>query len=266
MISTTTKQLLRAFSDQPKQLQSSASPSARSASTQDSVRSTIPSDVSDTSSGICSSDNIDPAQLMTLEGPTISTATNDDANHDANVDTNHDTNDDVNDDANVDTDVDTNNAHRTKEDSNSKRTLGSSSSVAFSTVEIRSFPIILGDNPACDDNGPPLAIDWQHVSSQRVRIDQYEEWRERQGGKKELRDLKIGGFFRQKLLRRSGTCTKEEIYSRMDEMERIRKTRMRSRSKYLFWLRVKSFFSSRKKTSVSRVDSGKTYSVASNDI
>ena len=128
------------------------------------------------------------------------------------------------------------------------------SEVRFSTIEIRSFPIILGDNPACDQYGPPLTIDWEPESTKKVQVDIYEEFRGRFGNgkgagssgnnthrRRRLHDLKIGGFFRTRILRRSGVCTKEEIQKRMDEMSMIRQSRNRSKKWYFWQERLKEY-------------------------
>ncbi len=112
-----------------------------------------------------------------------------------------------------------------------------SSLVTFSHVEVRSFPIILGDNPACCD-GPPLTIDWDPMSCHKIQLDKYENIREERGIKS-TEELRISGFFRQILLRRSGVCTKEEILSRMEEMEKVRKQRNKTKLIYLFKLKLK---------------------------
>mmetsp|Transcript_19775 Transcript_19775/g.24939 ORF Transcript_19775/g.24939 Transcript_19775/m.24939 type:complete len:145 (+) Transcript_19775:193-627(+) len=113
--------------------------------------------------------------------------------------------------------------------------------VAFSYVEVRSFPIILGDNPACSGSGPPLEIDWNPVGSRKVQIDEYEH-EKRTRGIKNAEELKIGGFFRHVLLRRSGMFTNEEILSRMEEMEKVRRQRNKTKFVWLILFRIKNFF------------------------
>lgn len=45
--------------------------------------------------------------------------------------------------------------------------------VSFKDVEIRKYPIILGDNPACS-SGVPVTIDWTHDEGRIQKIEDYE--------------------------------------------------------------------------------------------
>lgn len=142
--------------------------------------------------------------------------------------------------------IDKNNSKKVNGSKKRSRSGASSSAVTFSTVEILSFPMILGDNPACDDNGPPLTISWEPEEFRKVLVDRFEERKDKLGHRT-LRELKIGGFFRQRLLNRSGVCTRDDIFNRMEEMQEIRRKRNRSKRFYLFRLKLKNFFFPRKK-------------------
>mmetsp|Transcript_38959 Transcript_38959/g.71976 ORF Transcript_38959/g.71976 Transcript_38959/m.71976 type:complete len:252 (-) Transcript_38959:96-851(-) len=48
--------------------------------------------------------------------------------------------------------------------------------ITFSTVEIRGYKTILGDNPSVS-SGPPLSIGWDVVSTVKVHVDVYETCR-----------------------------------------------------------------------------------------
>lgn len=50
--------------------------------------------------------------------------------------------------------------------------------VRFGTVELRVFPITLGDNPACT-HGPPITIEWDHVAAETMPVDVWESNRQR---------------------------------------------------------------------------------------
>ena len=54
--------------------------------------------------------------------------------------------------------------------------------VRFVSVELREYPIILGDNPSCTA-GPPIAIalDWDYDTLTSCTIDEYESMRLQSG-------------------------------------------------------------------------------------
>lgn len=133
-------------------------------------------------------------------------------------------------------------AHNVLSNSNSTSiTPALNSRVRFSTIEVRTFPIILGDNPACDQFGPPLSIDWEPETINKVQLDRYEEVRGQYGPKKRMHQLKMGGFFRQRILSRSNACTKQEMYERMEEMNKIRQSRNRAKKRYIWQERLKQY-------------------------
>lgn len=49
--------------------------------------------------------------------------------------------------------------------------------VQFGNVKIREYPIIIGDNVPTS-NGPPISIDWTHVSSMTVPLEDFESERD----------------------------------------------------------------------------------------
>jgi hypothetical protein len=49
-------------------------------------------------------------------------------------------------------------------------------SVRFSTLEIRTYPITLGDNPSVS-SGPPITLDWNPTSTQSFTVAAYESHR-----------------------------------------------------------------------------------------
>jgi hypothetical protein len=49
-------------------------------------------------------------------------------------------------------------------------TMFSSKSVSFGDVQVREFPMILGDNPACS-SGAPVSIDWDHVDEFTLTVN-----------------------------------------------------------------------------------------------
>jgi len=79
-------------------------------------------------------------------------------------------------------------------------------SVAFSDMEVRSYPLILGDNPSVS-YGPPVCLDWKHESVENVSIDFYEENR---GRRRKMSEMNLNYYARMDLLKESG-YTEEEI-------------------------------------------------------
>ena len=49
--------------------------------------------------------------------------------------------------------------------------------VSFDKVQIRFYPIIMGDNPSCCCLGPPLQIDFKHFKQVDCPLDKYESQR-----------------------------------------------------------------------------------------
>jgi hypothetical protein len=60
-------------------------------------------------------------------------------------------------------------------DSNESTSRKLKQKVSFTSLEIRSYPITLGDAPT--SNGPPVSLDWEHnpQSTQVYKIDSYEQ-------------------------------------------------------------------------------------------
>lgn len=61
-----------------------------------------------------------------------------------------------------------------------------SKSVQFSALQIRSFPMILGDHPCCT-TGLPVSLDWDHRKEEVVPIEEYESNREARSSRSSLR-------------------------------------------------------------------------------
>ena len=91
------------------------------------------------------------------------------------------------------------------DDNNSQSNELSHKSVTFTDVEVREYPICLGDNPSVLI-GAPLTIAWEAQSEGKLSIDDYETSRPDRRCSEELR---IPSFVREEMLRNNG-------YSRMD--------------------------------------------------
>jgi hypothetical protein len=61
-----------------------------------------------------------------------------------------------------------------------------SKSVQFSALQIRTFPMILGDHPCCK-TGLPVSLDWEHTKEEVVPIEEYESSRQVRSCRSSLR-------------------------------------------------------------------------------
>jgi hypothetical protein len=61
-----------------------------------------------------------------------------------------------------------------------------SKSVHFSALQIRTFPMILGDHPCCK-TGLPVSLDWDHTKEEIVPIEEYESSRQARSCRSSLR-------------------------------------------------------------------------------
>jgi len=93
-------------------------------------------------------------------------------------------------------------------------------SVNFSTLEIKSFPRRLGDNPSTT-SGPALTIAWDAESTTTVEVEEYEATR---GERRSLKDLRIPGYKRQAWLHEEGVTLKEvkEAHAKTLQIQRER--------------------------------------------
>lgn len=80
------------------------------------------------------------------------------------------------------------------------------SSVSFSTIEIKEYPIIAGDNPSVTI-GVPITIAWTPVETRRCTVDDYEERRQ---SPRSMVELRMPSSYRVDLLQRLG-FTRDEI-------------------------------------------------------
>eukprot|EP01083_Nonionella_stella_P087503 243490_1 len=112
--------------------------------------------------------------------------------------------------------------------------------VSFSTVLVSQFDLALGDNPSCSRAGPPLTICWKPCMTKIYQVDIFEA--NRVHCRRYNYDLRIDPVSRHTLLRRKGEHSIDQIFERMDEMEKIRISRRRSYTKYRMILWFKNLF------------------------
>lgn len=106
-------------------------------------------------------------------------------------------------------------------------------STSFSTVEIREYNIVIGDNPSVS-RGAPIGLGWKYVSSSPIKIDEYEFTRMSEGRLVTSFGARAGLILthlrRRSMLRYAG-FTEEEIKEATAEARRI-KAQRRSTIKY----------------------------------
>jgi hypothetical protein len=96
--------------------------------------------------------------------------------------------------------------------------------VSWSTVEIHSHAIQLGDNPAVS-HGPPVTITWKAFDSQTVSLEDYETHKPDQQRTKQ--QMAMPRTCREDILRKEG-CSRGEMKKAIEEVSTIRKSRARN--------------------------------------
>jgi hypothetical protein len=101
--------------------------------------------------------------------------------------------------------------------------------VSFENVEIRRYPMILGDNPSCR-YGCPVSLGWEHEETPTTSVDDYEDYRikhrpRRQG--KQLCQLILNYCQRKDIFLRMGLDS-GELKQREQEMLKIQRQRKRT--------------------------------------
>lgn len=96
--------------------------------------------------------------------------------------------------------------------------------VMFSNVEIRSYPIVLGDHPGCS-SGPPISLDWKHASSVKASVDAYEKLRPK---RRIINQLIVPSEYRKKMLRRNCNYTEKEMKDAMATIAEIKNSRQKT--------------------------------------
>lgn len=101
---------------------------------------------------------------------------------------------------------------------------GTSKKVTFSTLQIREFGIIPGDNPSVT-GGCPLSICWEYDNEFTCSVDDYEETRPKA---RSMTELRIPSRLRDERLRRVGFSRKEiqecTKYANITRLQRRRTT------------------------------------------
>jgi len=97
--------------------------------------------------------------------------------------------------------------------------------VRFSSVKIREYDMILGDNPS-SQCGPPVTIDWDYNEISSLSLDQYEDNRV---PRRTYRQMFINGRYRAHILSYSAGHTEDEILKSENDCKKIQKQRDNTR-------------------------------------
>eukprot|EP00980_Cylindrotheca_fusiformis_P030861 scaffold25535_cov117-Cylindrotheca_fusiformis.AAC.4 len=95
-------------------------------------------------------------------------------------------------------------------------------SVSFSSIEVREYPLCIGDNPGCK-RGVPIAIDWEYNQESRFSVDDYEE------AAAPGRVVKIPPPQRFKMLQKTEMYSRNEIMKQLKRVEADRQRRQITR-------------------------------------
>mmetsp|Transcript_16418 Transcript_16418/g.23359 ORF Transcript_16418/g.23359 Transcript_16418/m.23359 type:complete len:257 (+) Transcript_16418:69-839(+) len=93
--------------------------------------------------------------------------------------------------------------------------------VSFGSVQLREYPIILGDNPSCS-YGPPVTISWDYEEFDSIKIDDYEELR---GERRTMSEMMMNYYHRKHLLTVYCGYKKEDLKKAASVANRIKRQR-----------------------------------------
>lgn len=92
--------------------------------------------------------------------------------------------------------------------------------VRMGEIEIRTYPVILGDHPDCS-SGPPVTIAWEYSKRQVMNIDDFESNHSRRSGT----ELVMSYYDRKRLVRHYSRYTDQEINEAINEVNRVKRQR-----------------------------------------
>lgn len=96
--------------------------------------------------------------------------------------------------------------------------------VSFSSIEIREYPLCMGDNPGCL-RGVPITIEWTHTSERSLSLKEYEQAR----GEPNY-PIAIPPHKRFEMLMKTKLYTRGEIMKQLQKVENDRERRALSTS------------------------------------
>jgi len=93
--------------------------------------------------------------------------------------------------------------------------------VSFGSITCREYPVTLGDHPDCGC-GPPLTIEWDHVETKSMSVDEYEEEKPR---RRSLDQMVLPESYRLSLVKKCAGLSDTEIKLVVDGVKRTQKQR-----------------------------------------
>ena len=98
--------------------------------------------------------------------------------------------------------------------------------VQFSDLEIRTYPVTLGDNPSVS-SGPPLTLDWNYTTTHTFAVETYESQRP-PASRRKLSEMALPQSLRIELLCEDARISLRTIEAQCREVERCKKQRRRT--------------------------------------
>lgn len=111
-------------------------------------------------------------------------------------------------------------------------------SVSFSTIDVREFPVVVGDNPSTSA-GPPISISWNPNCELSIDIEEFEDYRNGEGygccRRRTGESLRLDAEQR-RYMALNGGSSYEEISAAVRQNHRVQRNRARpaNRSKHAF--------------------------------
>lgn len=126
----------------------------------------------------------------------------------------------------------------------------SESKLSFTSIEIREYSRVLGDNPSAF--GPPISLDWNHHFDAIININEYEDSRPT---RRKMHQLRMGPQTRLRLLKCDAGVTDDEIHHALKETKKIQKSRSLSDLTSPFW-RIEHMAQSAKRKIIRKIKVG----------
>mmetsp|Transcript_6 Transcript_6/g.7 ORF Transcript_6/g.7 Transcript_6/m.7 type:complete len:408 (-) Transcript_6:71-1294(-) len=115
------------------------------------------------------------------------------------------------------------------DDASSVASSASKRSISFSKVEIRDYDRAVGDNP-CVSSGAPLSLDWNYREAAEHDLEEYENFKESNGGGRSRSEMQMPASVRTKVLAEFG-ATAVDIRRASKEATIVKRGRIKTMNK-----------------------------------